>query len=169
MHPQTTPAAIAVRLADEGVPLRAIARAVNLPSTSIYETLIEAKMDGRLLDLPRDDWPPGCPRDQRALQLSRLASENREVLLIAVQRLFRLTQTQGKLMLLLVQHELVPRERVGISGNSVDVHISYIRRNLPEFGLKIITLWGYGYQFSQQDRHTARDLILAQAGLPAPQ
>jgi hypothetical protein len=52
-----SPCAIAIRLADEGVPLRAIARATNIPSTQLYETLTVARMDGRLLSLPRDDWP----------------------------------------------------------------------------------------------------------------
>ena len=62
--------AIAVRLADEGVPLRAIARATNTPSDQLRTKLREARDEGRLLDLPKEDWPPGFPRDQRALQLS---------------------------------------------------------------------------------------------------
>ena len=63
---------IAVRLADQGVPLRAIARAVRMPSSDLREQLHEALSDGRLLELPCDDWPPGCPKDQRALQISRM-------------------------------------------------------------------------------------------------
>jgi len=162
------PLPIAVRLADEGVPLRAIARAVNLPSTQIYSVLIEAKQDGRLLDLPRDDWPPGCPRDQRALQLSRMVTENKDAMLLAVQTLFKITRTQGRLVLMMVQHELVPRERVGLSTRCFDVHITYTRRALAKFGLKIITLWGYGYQLSASDRKAAMELILGHAGLPSP-
>jgi hypothetical protein len=80
---------IAVRLADEGVPLRAIARAVQIPSSSLREQLHEAKSDGRLLELPCDDWPPGFPRDQRSLQLSRLMVEDRFALSLAVERLFQ--------------------------------------------------------------------------------
>ena len=37
-------ALIALRLADEGVPLRAIARATAISSTELYSTLVEAKM-----------------------------------------------------------------------------------------------------------------------------
>src|SRR3954465_15888923 len=59
----------AIRLADEGVPLRAIARATKIPSEELRTALEEARDDGRLIELPRDDWPPGFPRDQRALQL----------------------------------------------------------------------------------------------------
>ena len=77
-------ASIAVKLADEGVPLRAIARATAIPSATLYEVLIEARTEGRLLALPRDDWPPGCPRDQRSLQLSRLVSENPDGLMLTI-------------------------------------------------------------------------------------
>jgi hypothetical protein len=160
--------AIAVRLADEGVPLRAIARATGTPSTKVYATLIEAKQDGRLLELPRDDWPPGCPRDQRALQLSRLVTENKPMLLLAVQGLFGITRTQARIVLLMVQHELVPRERVGLSTTCFNVHVTYVRRALVKFGLKVQTLWGYGYQLSPEHRREAMDLILQRAGLPSP-
>jgi hypothetical protein len=159
---------IAVRMADEGIPLKAIARSINIPSTHIYETLIHAKQDGRLLELPRDDWPPGTPRDQRALQLSRALSENRDGLIAAVQVFFRVTLTQARLVLLLVQHELVPRERVGLSRNCFDVHIVHTRRALARHGLTIVTLWGFGYQLSPPDRRAAMGMILAQAGVPAP-
>ena len=162
------PQAIAVRLADEGVPLRAIARSLDTPSTRIYQTLIAARQDGRLLELPRDDWPPGCPRDQRALQLSRMMTENRAALTLAVQSLFRLTRTQARLVLLMVQHELVPRERVGLSNRCFDVHITYTRRALARFGLTVVTLWGFGYQLSALHRKAAMILILEQAGLPDP-
>jgi hypothetical protein len=35
------------------------------------ERLRLAQTTGALVELPRDDWPPGFPRYQRALQLSR--------------------------------------------------------------------------------------------------
>ena len=62
---------IALYLAIEGVPIRAIARATHIPSSELREKLLDAQSDGRLLELPHDDWPPGFPRDQRALQLCR--------------------------------------------------------------------------------------------------
>ncbi len=109
-----SPCTIAIRLADEGVPVRAIARATNIPSAQLYETLTVARMDGRLLSLPRDDWPPGCPRDQRALQLSRLAAENRDSLMLAIQAIFCLTLQEARLLLLLLQHEQVSHARLDI-------------------------------------------------------
>ena len=80
----------------------------------LYETLTVARMEGRLLSLPRDDWPPGCPRDQRALQLSRMAAENHDALMLAIQHLFDLPAGPARLLLLLVQHENVPHARIDV-------------------------------------------------------
>jgi hypothetical protein len=90
--------AIAVRLADEGVPLRAIARATNTPSDQLRAKLREAHDEGRLLDLPKEDWPPGFPRDQRALQLSRMVTQNPEAVTLAASRVFGLTATEVSLL-----------------------------------------------------------------------
>lgn len=163
VSPANETIAVAVRLADEGVPLRAIARATLIPSPALYERLVEAKTDGRLLSLPRDDWPPGCPRDQRALQLSRLAAENHAALVRSIQRAFRLARKPAQLLLLLTQHEVVPRERVDIDSKSFGVHVCKMRQHLHQYGIKIITLWGFGYQLSPDDRRKAMELILAQA------
>ena len=103
---------IAIRLADEGVPLRAIARAIRIPSTTLREQLHEARSAGRLLDLPRDDWPPGFPRDQRALQLSRMVMANRDQLLVAMQQLFHLPPIGTNLLLVLMQHPVLLKERM---------------------------------------------------------
>src|SRR5712671_6455971 len=94
---------LVVRLADEGVPLRAIARATRIPSADLRERLTEAKLDGRLVAIPHDDWPAGFPRDQRALQLSRLALDQRDALMLAVRQLFNLTPTEVRLLLALIQ------------------------------------------------------------------
>jgi Transcriptional regulatory protein, C terminal len=150
----------AVRLADEGVPLRAIARASNIPSDDLRLHLQEAQMEGRLLSLPRDDWPPGFPRDQRALQLSRMASENRDVLFIAVQQTFRLWLSEVPLLLSLVQHAQMSKKRSDMAEKTVDVHICRMRKQLQPFEVKIKTLWGYGYQMTVDHRRRTMDIIL---------
>jgi len=156
---------IAVRLADEGVPLRAIARAIKLSSEAVRERLRMAQAAGRLLDLPREDWPPGFPRDQRALQLSRLVTENRDQLLIAMQQVFGLTPTEIELLLLLVQHPTLFTDRISnvMTSRTVYVHVCAIRKRLEPYGIEIETLWGHGYQFSGEDRHKMMDIILHRA------
>lgn len=158
---QDGPTTIAVKLADEGVPLRCIARATAIPSATLYEVLIEARTEGRLLALPRDDRPPGCPRDQRSLQLSRLVTENHDGLMLTIQEVFGLAPLPARLLLLLVQHEQVPHARIDIEHKSFSVHVCKMRQRLLRHGIRIRTLWGYGYQLSPDDRRRAMELILA--------
>jgi DNA-binding response OmpR family regulator len=153
---------IAVRLADEGVPLCAIARAVKIPSERLREQLQSAIACGRLVELPRDDWPPGFPRDQRALQLSRMVIENRDAVMLAVQRTFALTPTEVGLLLVMLQHPSLLKDRVAdaFAAKTLDVHICRIRARLAPHGIGISTLWGLGYQMQALDRRRAMDLIL---------
>jgi hypothetical protein len=141
---------VAVRLADEGVPIAAIARAVKVSSSDLREQLTHAQQDGRLLELPRDDWPPGFPRDQRALQLSRLAIENRGALQVAVQETFGLTPSQARILLLLIQNSALCREVIDL--NSLSVQVYFMRQKLQAFGLEVLSIRGYGYQLSSADQ-----------------
>ena len=150
----------AVRLADEGVPLRAIARATQVSSDILRDQLAMAKEEGRLEVLPHDDWPPGFPRDQRALQLSRLVDENRDALFLTIQQIFHLTPTQAQLLLTMVQKNL-PKDRYDMSPETIEVHICSIRKRLAPFNIAIQTLWGHGYQLSLTDRRRVHDMILA--------
>jgi DNA-binding response OmpR family regulator len=151
---------VAVRLADEGVPLRAIARATRVSSEDLRAQLLEAKDDGRLVELPRDDWPPGFPRDQRSLQLSRLMVENKDALLLAVQRVFALTPSEAKILLILVQNLALCRARLEIDPAVLAVHIFHMRNRLASYGLVICSIRNYGYQLSLAHRHKAMDIIL---------
>jgi len=159
-----TPAAdLAVRLADEGVPLRAIARACELPSEDLRIQLTEAVDAGRIVNLPREDWPPGCPKDQRALQLNRLTAKNKDLVDRAAVQVFRLTPTQAKLLLLMIRRTEISRERVGMDGNLLSVHICGLRKQLKLFNIAIDTLWGGGYQLSAENRRRVTELLLASA------
>lgn len=158
---------IAVRLADEGVPLQAIARATNTPSSQLRERLSAAKLAGHLLELPRDDWPPGFPRDQRALQLSRMVTQNPVAIHLTMQRIFKLTATEVNLLMLLIQSADVSRDRIDMVPRTIDVHICHIRRRLALFRVRIATLWGYGYRLSSVDRRKVMDLILTNVAEPA--
>jgi DNA-binding response OmpR family regulator len=153
--------AIVVRLADEGVPLQAIARATSTPSERLRAKLREARDEGRLLDLPREDWPPGFPRDQRALQLSRRVTQDPGAVSLAMQQIFHLTATEVSLLMALIQNANVPKERISMAHRTIDVHICRIRKALAPFGIAIATLWGYGYQLSDPHRRKAMDLILS--------
>lgn len=158
----TPPFELSVRLADEGVPLRAIARATNIPSEDVRAVLRHAVATGQLLELPKEDWPPGFPRDQRALQLSRMQASNPEQLLISVQRIFRLSASQASLFLMLLQHPHISKARLDKAHKTVDVHVCQMRPKLALLGLDIETLWGYGYQLSPADRKRAMDMVIGE-------
>ncbi len=152
---------VAIRLADEGVPLRVIARSLHTPSDVIRSELRSAQDNGVLVALPKEDWPPGFPRDQRALQLSRMVLEDREAVTLALQQLFRLTATEVSLLMLLLTHAAVPKTRINLATRTIDVHVYNIRRRLAPYGLTIATLWGYGYQLSPDSRQRMMDMLLS--------
>ena len=173
MPPVLDSSDIAVRLADEGVPLRAIARAVQVPSSALREQLHEALSDGRLIALPKDDWPVGLPRDQRSLQLSRMMREDREAMHLVVMQLFGLTPSGARVLVKLLEKNHVSREALHIALSRttdpvsdikiVDVAICSLRKRLEKFGIEIVTLWGYGFQLPAEHRRRVMDLILAAA------
>jgi hypothetical protein len=150
---------LAVRLADEGVPIRAIARATKVHSDELRRHLTDAKLTGRLIDLPRDDWPPGFPRDQRALQLSRLAADDHTHLVVTVRQLFDLSRAEVDLFMSLLQNVAV-RHDISLS---TTVHIHHLRNHLEPHGIEIVTVWGYGYKLSSEHRRKAMDMILQPA------
>ena len=56
---------VAVRLAIEGVPVQAIARAIKFPSEDVRIALEEARDFGKIIELPASDWPVGQSRSTR--------------------------------------------------------------------------------------------------------
>jgi DNA-binding response OmpR family regulator len=169
---------LTVRLADEGVPLRAIARATHISSSDLRELLLDAQADGRLLALPHDDWPAGFPRDQRSLQISRLVTENRQAVNLMIKQLFGLRPGESQAFVKLVEHEHVSREvlHTSLARTSdpasdiklVDVSICRMRKQLAPFAIVIETIWGYGYCLNADNRRRAMDLILQRvAAVPA--
>jgi hypothetical protein len=142
------------------VPLRAIARACQLPSDELRQTLWEAKNDGRLLELPHDDWPRGFPRDRRSLELSKLLRKDQNTAPQKVAELFDLTPTETKLLLALLELTLLPREREDMSCNTLYVHICNLQTKLNAYGIQIERVWGWGYCLRKRSQHTIIDLIL---------
>jgi hypothetical protein len=115
--------------------------------------------------LPREDWPPGYPRDQRAIALSRLATRKRPELEIIVQKLFGLSPVGTRLLLVMLQRDHIDKNAVhGMSSNAVDVHIHHLRRRLEPHGVAIETLWGVGYRIPSHDRRRALAMVLQAAG-----
>src|ERR1019366_951140 len=93
---------MAVRLADEGIPVRAIARGLKIPSADLYDILNHALIDGKIVELPKDDWPAGSSRAQRAVFAGTIL-ENEDTLRSLCVRLFKATRQQAAVIAIMLK------------------------------------------------------------------
>lgn len=155
---------VAAMLADEGVPVRAIARAIKIPGEEVYDILKTAIDEGRLIELPRDDWPPGL-RNNRSQSEKKILGLEDGVLIIACANRFKMTKLQAVVFLtLLRRHEVTkaqlhnaieqnrPENSDPTDQKMVDVVICHIRRKLKPDNVDIKTIWGVGYSIGQHHR-----------------
>lgn len=158
-------------MANEGIPVLAIARSVALPSESIYDALRSAIATGILVELPKDDWPPGQRKSQRCLSYGTpLATE--EGLKTALSRHFRATPLEAAMFAMMMRRDEVTKPQLHsvieacrdpnketTEIKMVDVMICKLRKKLPA-GVKIQTMWGSGYFISKEDRNLIFQLLL---------
>lgn len=173
---------VAVRLADEGVPVGAIIRSLLMPAEEVRDILKEASENGLLVALPRDDWPPGTRREARMPDTVPIEIAGDE-LLMRLMRMLKLTESEARVFSVLLRrpqaakgtlHQAVQRIPSSADEQSdikiVDVFICKIRTKLDPLGITIDTLWGKGYSLTKEGREAAiQRLGLAEpAGDSAP-
>lgn len=164
--PLTAPEII-VRLADEGIPVCAISRAIKLPAELIREHIRTALDDGTIVDHPREDWPPGSRRDTRTPDIESFFG-NDEGLYRTCSKFFKTTRQQSLVLGLLLRrpevtkdqlHQAIERDRSGgkepTSAKLVDVLVCILRRKLKPYGFTVKTMWGHGYFMEQRERTRA--------------
>lgn len=164
---------IAIRLVDEGVPVRAIARALMCDKDALRVTLSQAISQGQLLNVTRDDWPPGTARQSRAPDHGSAVSNDR--LPDICIRMFKLTPHEAKLMAALLKRNEASKELLLelIYGPTedlpeikiIDVFVCKLRKKLKLFGVEVHTLWGRGYFM---DTDTRRRLLAEIEAFDAP-
>lgn len=145
---------IAVRLADEGVPLRVITRALKQPADEVRERLQDAYDKGEIIAVPRDDWPAGSRSNDRRPDVVPLDIESDEMLL-SITRTFKITPAMSRVFAALLRrpemtkatlHLAVQREgREFTDPKIVDVMICKLRKVMPKYDIDIKTIWGRGY------------------------
>jgi len=162
----------AIRLADEGIPVRAIARSLKTPSEDIYEILKEAILTGALIELPKDDWPPGSRRSKRSV-FNGDPLDNEETFQFACARAFKITRLESAILSLLLKraqatreqlHHAIKQPRPGQNREEtepkiVDVVICHMRKKLKPHDIKIETVWGIGYLITATDRERAITIL----------
>lgn len=163
---------VAIRLADEGIPVRAIARSVKVPSEDIYDTLRRAIEHGKIVEMPRDDWPAGATRGQRVIPTGTIL-DNEDAFTVTCQRLFKVTKTEAVMLNLLLKrneatkvqlHNAIEQAKAGAGAEPteqkiIDVFICKMRRKLKPYNIEIETIWGTGYMISREHREAAIVLL----------
>lgn len=164
---------IAIRLANEGVPVRAIARAVKVAGEDMYDLLHDAVMEGRLIGIPKDDWPPGSPRANRVPDAPILKDEDTLKYLCAIR--FKTTPLENDVFAALLKrqcatkqhlHDAIEHGRMTRGGHKeptgqklVDVGIHHLRRKLAPHNILITTDHGAGYHLEPGMRTLAIKLL----------
>lgn len=156
---------ILIRLADEGVPIAAIARAAQKPFDDVCDILNVAKDAGQIIELPRADWPVGGQRQDRGPARSRpeRGSVRDEVLPVRLMVAFGLTPVEADFVAVLVTREFASRialhNAITAPGADeppdpkiVDVYACKIRKKLTPRGIEITTVWGRGYRLTAENR-----------------
>lgn len=165
--------AVAVRLADEGIPVRAIARATHIPSEQIYEALRDAIARGLIVEMPCDDWPTGSRRSTRS-PFSGTRLDNEDSLKCACTRYFKASPLEAAMLALMLKRDEVTKAQLHTvieqsrgAGKEpteikmVDVMICKLRKKLSPHTIEIKTMWGLGYFMPRQSRDHATALLLA--------
>lgn len=165
---------IAVLLADEGVPVRAIARSIKVPGEDVYEMLRDAVEQGRLFELPKDDWPPGTKRSQRAQSKNTILSRDDETLRMGCSSRFKMTRLQAAVFVALLRrpelskehiHNAIEAIRPGANSPTdlkmVDVVVCHIRKKLKmiDAAWTIVTVWSIGYSLAPAARESALHIL----------
>lgn len=165
---------LAERFADEGVPIRAMARAFKQTTDAIRATIEEAIFHGRLVQMPRDDWPIGQARNDRTPAFVRANKIDDESLVASCQRLFKVTRLQASLLAVLVNRNEVSKETMHqviesrrapgkeeTDPKMVDVVICNLRKRLKPFKFQINTIWASGYFMAPVQRRELLEMVNA--------
>lgn len=176
--PKINMEAIVANLAQEGVPVRAIARSTKIPSEDVREILDLAMDAGTILQIPRDDWTIGSTKDNRDIGIDAFAALNEAQMKLYCVKLFNVTALQGAVLSALIRRKELTREAAHVLINAqrtafidettvkmVDVVVCHLRKRLRKLGpapaMVIKTIWGQGYYMVPDDRIRCRDIIAA--------
>lgn len=163
---------VALRMADEGIPVRSIARSLKMPSGDVYELLREALARGEIVEIPRDDWPPGATRSNRP-SVASPPFPNDEDLKTACAIHYRATRLEAAILAVLLKRNTLTKQQLHLvieqnrpspglpetDEKMVDVVICHLRKKLKAHPLVIETIWGIGYMIPIDHRERTLALL----------
>jgi hypothetical protein len=164
-----------IRLADEGVPVSAIARALRIGAGVIRQILANAVEAGMIAEISPMDWPVGQARDARTPAINtHVSSIVDDKTIFACLKAFKVTKLQATALALLIRrkevtkamiHHVVEQRRPANSEETdpkmVDVVICNLRKRIKPYNLTIVTVWSCGYYMLPEDRLRAAEMIKA--------
>lgn len=159
---------IATRLADEGVPIAAIARALKYSAEEVRRVVHTALSAGQLVFSPREDWPSASSRETRRPLWPATGIDDDQVVVNAI-RIFKITKSQARLLGVLLKRSEASKKMLLNAVTEpqkdepelkiVDVYVCKMRKRLKDHGLDLVTIWGYGYSMSLEHRKRAYELL----------
>lgn len=178
---------IAVRLAHEGIPIAAIARAMFRSTAAVREAVASAKDNGTLSEIPPHDWPPSARRHDR-LPCTTRGTLSDEDLMNVTMRLFTITRLQACILITLLRrdtptkqtlHNAIESRRVGnmrkphnlkeTDMKLVEVVICHLRKRLKKHRVAIKTSWSNGYYIEPEHKaKVIKQIEDANYGLSTP-
>jgi hypothetical protein len=164
----------AVRTAAEGVPVAAIARALQVPYDRVLHWLQRARKLGAINEIPKPDWPPTQAVNERSPtcvrstvnEKSRSAQSPPEEAEFLCRHIFRLTNLEAGFLVVLLRtlfaekeklHAVIeeqrshrplrPLQQEVTDPKMVDVMICKLRKKMGLIDLSFVirTSWGKGY------------------------
>lgn len=166
--------ATVARLAVEGVPVFAIARATQHPNEDVSASLKQSISAGIIVELPKADWnPKDTIAGRNPSYKHRIITD--EQYLSSIVRCFKLTKLQARMFAVLLRrneatkemlHAVVEANREAHNKEEtekkiVDVVICNLRKRLTPQGITIQTIWSCGYCLTAEMRNKALEILAA--------
>ena len=168
----------AIRAADEGIPIGAIARILSVPFQDVADGLKYAIERGQLVELPKADWPPGSKRNSRVpLNAQRLTDD--DIRFLGKQQ-FKCSPVESEFFLTLMRNERVQKAKLHTviedrratratrpdsmettDPKMVDVIVCKLRKKLKEVdaGFVITTIWNDGYHIQPDTKRKLYEFL----------
>jgi DNA-binding winged helix-turn-helix (wHTH) protein len=155
---------LAVRAANEGIPVCVIARVLARPLDEVYAVLRDECATGAIAVLPKADWPATARLADRLPAVQRTASD--ADIAFVCQSVFKLTKLEAAFLVVLLKQDRVEKEKLHhtieqqrqqraqqpitletTDPKMVDVMICKLRKKLKNADEKFVitTIWGGGY------------------------
>ena len=157
---------LVTRLGCEGIPLLAIARALNLSDVEVYRIIDRAADDGMIAARPPLDWPDDTTPATRRTVMAMLPRGDLDALQRRIEVEFFCTRGIARFIAIVLTVGIASRpviqrnlSRKWTSHKNVDVHAKFARDLLRGHGLKLITVWGQGYALSEAGRAALRQRL----------